>query len=113
MLLTSIILFAFAAIVGVTILFPLLTGKPVSRSLAVLHGIFAASALILLIIFSFNHSGDYPLTSIILFTIAAIGGLFLFVRDLNSKPGPKGLAFVHAAVAVISFLILLVFTFSI
>jgi hypothetical protein len=113
MLITSIILFAIAAIFGITILIPLFTGKPIKRSVAVLHGIFAASALVILIFFSINYKGDSPFVSIILFAIAAIAGLFLFVRDLNNKPGPKGLALIHAVVAVISFLILLVFAFSI
>lgn len=112
MLITSIVLFALAAVSGVTILIPLLTGKPIVRLVAVTHGIFAASALIILVIFSINYSDDFPILTIILFVVAAIGGLILFVRDLNNKPGPKTLALIHAAVAVIAFLILLVFTFG-
>ncbi len=109
MLITSIVLFGLAAVLGVTILIPLLTGKPIIRPVAVVHGIFAATALIILIIFSINYSDNSNISSIILFIFAAIGGFILFVRDLSKKPGPKALALVHAAVAVIAFLILVVF----
>ena len=109
MLITSIILFGIAAVLGVTILIPLLTGKQINRSTAVLHGFFAAVALIVLIIFSINNNIDSPILTIILFIAAAIGGFILFVRDLSNKQGPKALALIHAAVAVIAFLILLVF----
>ncbi|MBK9097454.1 MAG: hypothetical protein IPM14_04865 [bacterium] len=112
MLITSIILFALAAVSGVTILIPLLTGKPIVKPVAVVHGIFAATALIILIIFSINYGDDFPILSLILFVVAAIGGIILFVRDLNNKPGPKALALIHAAAAVIAFLILLVFALS-
>ncbi len=109
MLITSIVLFALAAVSGVTILIPLLTGKPIIKPVSVIHGIFAASALIILIIFSINYNDDFPILSIILFVAAAIGGFILFVRDLNNKQGPKVLALIHAAAAVIAFLILFVF----
>lgn len=112
MLITSIILFALAAVSGVTILIPLLTGKPIVKPVAVVHGIFAATALIILIIFSINYGDDSPILSITLFIAAAIGGFILFLRDLSNKPGPKALALIHAAAAVIAFLILLVFALS-
>ena len=112
MLITSIILFAVAAVIGVTLITSLLKEKPISKPAAIFHGLFAATALIILIIFSLNSETGSPWLSVILFAAAALGGLFLFIRDLNNKPGPKALALIHAGAAVLAFLILLVFTFS-
>jgi len=113
MLLTSIILFAVAAVFGLTLIIPLLQNKSVSKSRAVTHGLFAAVALVILIIFSINSETGSPVASIVLFVIAALGGFVLFSKHLkNGNPGPKGLALVHAGAAVVGFLILLVFFLS-
>lgn len=111
MLTISIILFAIAAVIGVTIILKLLQNKETFKPAVFSHGAFAAVALILLIIYAIN-SGNSPITSIALFVIAAIGGFILFARDLSKKPGPKGLAVIHAGAAVIAFVLLLVFAFS-
>lgn len=112
MLTTSIILFAVAAIFGLILITSLLKKKEIPKLTAVIHGLVAATALVILIIFSVNSAGASPTLSVVLFIIAAIGGIILFARDLGKKPGPAWLALIHAGVAVISFLILLVFAFS-
>jgi hypothetical protein len=111
MLTTIIILFALAAVFGLTILIPLLKGQPTPKLSVVLHGLFAATALILLIVFEVNNMSS-PTVSTILFVIAAIGGFILLANDLKKKPGPKALALIHAGAAVIVFLILLVFALA-
>ena len=113
MLTTSIILFAAAAIFGLLILIPLLQNKQTPKPAVFIHGALAATALIILIIFTINTAGDSPIISIVLFIIAALGGFTLAYRDLIlKKPGPKGLAVIHAVAAVTGFLILLFFAFE-
>lgn len=112
MLVTIIILFAVAAVIGVTIIIPFVTGKPVSKTSALFHGLFAATALVLLIIFAVNSPGASPIASIIIFVIAALGGLVLFISDMKNKRVPAGVAFIHAGAAVIAFILLLVFALA-
>ena len=111
MLNTSIILFALAAVVGLVLINQLMKGAT-NKAVAVLHGLLAAVALIVLIAFALNNPGHSPWTSIIIFVIAALGGIYLFVRDIMGKPGPIFLAFIHAGAAVIAFVVLLRFAFG-
>lgn len=108
---SSIIIFAVAAVFGLIIITTLLKDKPTPKALVFIHGILAAVALVILIVFSINNPGQSPLVSIVLFVLAALGGFVLFARDLSKKPGPKTLAVIHALVAVVGFLILLTFAF--
>jgi hypothetical protein len=108
MLTASIILFAIAAVLGLTIIIPLLKGSETPKASVFAHGGFAATALIILIIYAFSNP-EAPVVSIIFFVIAAIGGFILVINDLKKKPGPKGLAVIHALAAVTAFILLLLF----
>jgi hypothetical protein len=112
MLYVTIVLFALAAIVGVVILKNWLTSSDTSRTVVYLHGIFAASGLLLLIVFAFQNPGNYPKASIILFAIGALGGFYMFAEDLKKRFSPMWLAFVHALLGVAGFLLLLFFVFG-
>jgi hypothetical protein len=104
-------LFALAAVMGLVIASAIFSKKPSTPKAAVAaHGILAASALVLLIYYGMNN--DYPQLALILFVIAALGGLILFTNDMRKKPGPFALVVVHALVAVTAFVILLVFAFG-
>ncbi|MDV3310617.1 MAG: hypothetical protein LOY03_17545 [Cyclobacteriaceae bacterium] len=106
-MITIIVLFALAAVFGLTLIIPLLQGKTPTRAFVFLHGGLAAVALVLLIVRYVNEAEAVPVISLILFVIAALGGFVLFARDLQKQPIPKGLAVVHAGAAVVAFLILL------
>jgi hypothetical protein len=112
MVYTSIILFAVAAVLGLTVAITILKNKQTNKGVAVIHGLFAATALIILIVYALGNTGRNVTMEIVLFIIAAIGGIILISRDLMKKPGPKGLVIIHALVAVISFIMLLVFATS-
>lgn len=112
MLYLTIVLFALAAIVGSIILKNWLTSTDTSRSVIYLHGIFAAAALILLIVFALQNPDHYPKASIILFVIGALGGFYMFAKDLKHKMSPVWLAVVHALFGIAGFLILLFFVFG-
>jgi hypothetical protein len=110
MLYLTIALFALAAVMGIIVATTIFTKKPATPKPAVfIHGAFAATALVLLIVYALNHPDSYPQASLILFIIAAIGGFVLFANDMKKKPGPAGLVIVHALIAVTAFVLLLVF----
>ena len=107
MLITTIILFAIAALLGVILISKVLQNKETPKTVVYLHGIAAATALVLLIIAYVNLGESLLFTSLLIFVVATVGGLIMFGRDITNKPVPKWLAIVHALAAVTAFIILL------
>jgi hypothetical protein len=105
-----IALFALGALIGMYLLALVLQKKETPKFVAFIHGAFVAVALVLLIVYNSQHPG--LIESIVLFVMAAIGGLVLIVRDLTGKPIPRWLAVAHGLIAVTGFIFLLVFAFS-
>ena len=112
MLTVSVVLFAVAAVIGLTIATRIFKNKNTPLPVTLTHGFFAAAGLTLLIIYATQQPDRSPVTSIVLFSIAATGGLILFTRDMMNKSLPKPLIIAHAGVAVISFVILLMVAFG-
>src|SRR5262245_15156761 len=110
MLITAIMLFLIAAIFGLIILTAILKNQPTPKSIVFTHGPIAALALILVIIYSIRgHTEPLLITSIVLFILAALGGLTLFTIDMRNKPIPKLLAVIHPIVAVIALISLIIY----
>jgi len=108
----TIALFAIAAVLGVTILVNWLNKRDAPRGVVYSHGIVAAIALVLLIVYVVNNRSNAPTTSLVLFVVAAIGGVYMFTRDLNHKNSPIAIAVLHALLAVGGFVALLIFVFA-
>ena len=107
----TIVLFALAAVLGLSILLKWLSKKDASRSVIYLHGIIAALGLVLLVVYALQNRGSYPQAALILLIIAALGGFYLFFRDLQGKMSAYSIALVHALLAVGGFVALLLFVF--
>jgi len=99
MLYLTIGLFALAAIIGFIILKNWLTSANTSRTVVYTHGVFAALALILLLVQTLKNPEGHLQTSLILFVVAAIGGFYMFFQDLKGKFSPIWLAVTHALLA--------------
>lgn len=112
MLYAAITLFAIAAVLGLIILLRWLSKNDASKTVIYSHGIVAALALVLIIIYALQNPAHYPQLSIILFVAGALGGFYLFFTNLRSNAKPLGIAFVHAFLAVAAFITLLVFVFA-
>lgn len=108
----SVAVFALAAVLGIAILVGWLSKKNVSRGVIYAHGIFAALGLVVLIAYALQNRDNYPNIALILFIIAALGGFYMFFRDLQNKMSPYSIAFVHALLAVAGFVSLLFFAFA-
>jgi len=108
----SIAVFALAAVLGVTILAKWLSKKDVSKGVVYSHGIFAALGLVLLVVYALQNPDGYPNVALILLVIAALGGFYMFFKDLQNKMSPYSIAFVHALLAVAGFVSLLFFAFA-
>jgi hypothetical protein len=112
MLYVTIILFALTAAFGVRILMNVVSNQKAPRTVVYTHGLFAATSLVLLLVYAFQSPANYPKVSIILFVLAALGGFYMFYHDVNNKPLPKAVPFVHALLAVSGFVALLLFVFG-
>ena len=108
----SIALFALSAVLGMTILVKWLTKKNAPKAVIYSHGLVAATALVILIIYAIQNPEHFPQTSIVFFVIAAIGGFYMFFKDVQKKANPLAIAFIHALLAVTGLITLLLFVFA-
>ena len=107
MLYLTIALFAVAAVIGLVILKNWLTSGNTPRTVVYAHGLFAAIAIVLLLVILLRNPANSLRTSIILFAVAAVGGFYMFFRDLKGKLSPVWMAITHALIAVGGFFFLL------
>lgn len=112
MLITTIVLFAIAAVLGLVLITKVLKEESTPKTVVYSHGGAAAVALVLLIIAYANQGDSMLMTTILVFVVAALGGFVMFGRDLLEKEIPKWLAVVHALIAVTGFILLLIGTFG-
>jgi hypothetical protein len=105
----ALVLFALAAVGGVVLAAIRFSGKPYPPlALAVVHGVFAASALIALIVAVANAAApSLAKIALVLFLVAAVGGFVLFFKHLQKAELPRGLIIVHALIAIVAFVLLL------
>jgi hypothetical protein len=109
------ILFAIAAVGGVIMAAMRFGGRELPpMALAVVHGLFAASGLVTLILAVVGAQTSWAaVVAVIGFVIAALGGFVLFAHHLRRKALPVNYVVLHGAAAVISFVLLLAAIFVI
>jgi hypothetical protein len=116
MLTWAAIVFAIAALGGATLAVMHFRGRtPLPMPLALLHGLLAASGLVLLIAAALTQPGfgGLALVALVIFVIAALGGFYLFAHHLRGKPLPSPVVVIHGGAAVVAFLLLLGFIFRV
>lgn len=96
----ALVIFAVAAVIGITLAIPLLQKRPTSKPAAIAHGLLGASGLVLLIVYTMQNPHKFLTSAIVLLVVAALGGVILFANDLRNRPGPAFLIVVHALAAV-------------
>jgi hypothetical protein len=109
MLIVSLALFAVAALFGVYMIVRVFKGAPPPWPAAILHGLFAATGLVLLLYAAFASGAPAPMLVMVaagLLLIAALGGFALISFHLRKQAPPRALAGIHAFVAVSGFLCL-------
>jgi hypothetical protein len=115
MLIYSVALFAVAAVFGLYLASRVLKGVLPPGSAAAIHGLLAASGLLILLYAAFLSGVPAPRAVLIaaaLLVVAALGGFVLVSFHLRGQVPPKGLAVIHALVAVAGFLTLCVGVFG-
>lgn len=110
MIYTVIAIFGLTAIIGLYLLTLLLLNKQVPKGAAIVHGLFAVTGLVLLIVYCARNEAG-PIESIVIFVIAALGGIIMGYKDITGRTVPKWLGIVHGLTAVAGFAFLLWSTF--
>ena|SRR3990167_4030543 len=110
MLVTAIILFILAALLGLLIVKAIFKNKSTPKRVVLMHGSFAGIALLLVIIYVITgHTSPLIITSLVLFIVAALGGLTMLTIDLSKKPIPKSFAIFHPLIAIIALTTLIIY----
>jgi len=108
MLVNAIILFAIAALGGLTMAILHFRGRtPPPVWLAVLHGLFAACGLVVLLIAVIGAASRGATVALIVLLVAALGGFTLVSFHMRRRALPNGLVIGHALIAVAGFVVLL------
>jgi hypothetical protein len=105
MLNLALVLFAIAAVFGAIMAIMHFRGSTPPRGmLAILHGVAAASGLVVFLLALLKTGVHGPAgLSLLLFLIAALGGFFLLSFHLRGRALPNGVVIVHGLVAVCGF----------
>lgn len=109
MTLSILICLIIAAIFGLILISFVLTNKRPPRAVIILHGLFAAASLVLLIIYSYQHMVPQVIAVTAIFIIVALLGFFMAKLDITGKKLPKPIAVIHGAVAACTLLYLIYF----
>jgi len=102
------ILFGLAALGGLLLLGLRLRGGNPPRALAMGHGLLAAAGLVTLTIAVVAGARGPALISLVLFGLAAVGGVYLAAIHRRNELLPVGVILLHGAAAVAGFVALLV-----
>jgi hypothetical protein len=109
----ALIVFAIGALGGIALASYVLRGRLAPWPLSLLHAGLGAIGL-LLILYAALTTGlsNVALAALVILAIAALGGFYLASIHLRGKVAQQPIVFVHAGVAVIGFLTLLVVVFG-
>ena len=109
MLITAAVLFAIAALGGLAMAYiHFKQDRNPPGALAALHGILAATALVILLwAVVQTGAGGWVAWALGLFVVAALGGFFLVSYHIRKQRLPSPVVVIHALVAVTAFLLLL------
>ena len=104
MLIAAVILFAIAAIAGFTMAAIHFRTRTTPRALlAGLHGLFAASGLIVLVLAVIRASSAVSQAALGILVVAALGGFTLVSFHLRGRALPDGLVVGHALLGIAGF----------
>ncbi|HVD96939.1 MAG TPA: hypothetical protein VNB90_01965 [Cytophagaceae bacterium] len=103
-------IFGIGALIGMYLLSIIMKNEETPKYVAYIHGAFVGTGLILL----FCYAADTPgwTDVVIIFCVAAFGGVTFLIRDFMDKPLPKWFAVGHGLIAITGFTILLIRAFS-
>jgi hypothetical protein len=105
----AVLLIALGAVVGLYMAIQHFKGRtPPKAGVAILHGLLAVSGVIVLLLGVWEIGfGTAHTWALLLFGLAALGGLYLVSHHMRQRPLPNGVIVIHGLVAAVAFLVLL------
>lgn len=105
----AVLLIALGAVLGLYMAVQHFKGRtPPKAGVAIMHGLLAVSGVIVLLLGVWEIGfGTAHTWALLLFGVAALGGLYLVSHHMRQRPLPNGVIVIHGLVAVIAFLVLL------
>lgn len=109
MLTTAAVLFGAGALVGLYMVVRYFQGKGWPIGVALVHGLFGASGLVVLAwaVYQGLGTGGYSTIALVLLVGAALGGFVLFAAHLRGQEFSRPLVVIHAGVAAVGLVLLL------
>ena len=104
----AVVLFLIGAAFGAVVLNAILKNQSTPKPMVYVHGLIQVVAFIILIAAA-TKVVPAPTLAIVLFAIAAVGGLVLFALDMQGKPLPRALAILHPILGVLGVLALIIY----
>lgn len=109
MVIAAIILISLAVFLGAYLLSYVLQGQHPPKAIAFAHGTFAVLGIIFILLYALTTDEHHKhWDSLIIFSLAAIVGLYLFSRDLRHKNVPKWVAILHGSVGLFGLIWILI-----
>lgn len=109
MLWIALAVLAVAATGGLILAVAVLRRRPFPASVGYLHGAVGLSGVVLLAIAVFASPRGMPInTALLMFALAVVGGLFVFLFRLQREPPPAFMVILHGGVALAGLALLLI-----
>lgn len=101
MVIAAICFITIAVFLGAYLLAYVLQGKIPPKGIALAHGAAAVIGVLLILIFALTTDEHHKhWDSLIVFSVAAVIGLYLFSRDIRHKNVPKWVAIIHGSIGL-------------
>lgn len=101
MLWIALTVLTIAAVGGLTLAAAVARRRPFPAPIGYLHGAVGLSGVVLLALAVFARPQAMPVnTALLMFSIAVIGGLFVFLFRLQHEPPPLFMVILHGGVAL-------------
>lgn len=109
MVIAAIILIALAVFLGAYLLTYVLKGKHPPKAIVFAHGTCAVLGVLLILIYALTTEEHHKhWDSFVIFSIAAVIGIYLFSRDIRHKGVPKWVAILHGSIGLFGFVWILI-----
>lgn len=106
-----VILFVFATMMGLSMLVRQMGGETVTPTFMYAHGLVAGISYGILLYYSYQNPDNYPKISLILFAVAGLLGLIMFVNYNRKKSNPIIIEVLYGLFALAGFVYLFWFAF--
>lgn len=112
--------FIIGAVLGLVMAYNHFTGKETGKAFGLGHGAFTVSGLVMLgvgLFYAEGGLGTWPTGGVWLafwaFVVTALGGIFLYSRQITGKKWPSAVVLIHGGAALASIALLIVLLFSV